>query len=86
MVYGTDVPSRTSTKGRYRQFHQAGVEVFGIPNPEIDAELIMLTARLWKELGIAEHVTLQLNSIGSLEARKNYRSALVAFYSNMLIY
>ncbi|MFK3618475.1 histidine--tRNA ligase [Pasteurella multocida] len=66
-------------KGRYRQFHQAGVEVFGIPNPEIDAELIMLTARLWKELGIAEHVTLQLNSIGSLEARKNYRSALVAF-------
>lgn len=53
--------------------------MFGIPNPEIDAELIMLTARLWKELGIAEHVTLQLNSIGSLEARKNYRSALVAF-------
>ncbi|NBI42120.1 histidine--tRNA ligase [[Haemophilus] felis] len=66
-------------KGRYRQFHQAGVEVFGIPNPEIDAELIMLTARLWKELGIFEHVTLQLNSIGSLEARQNYRSALVAF-------
>lgn len=66
-------------KGRYRQFHQAGVEVFGIPNPEIDAELIMLTARLWKELGIFDHVTLQLNSIGSLEARKNYRSALVEF-------
>ncbi|MGC7561021.1 histidine--tRNA ligase [Pasteurella sp. PK-2025] len=66
-------------KGRYRQFHQAGVEVFGIPNPEIDAELIMLTARLWKALGIFEHVTLQLNSIGSLEARKNYRSALVEF-------
>ncbi|MGC6405385.1 histidine--tRNA ligase [Bisgaard Taxon 45] len=66
-------------KGRYRQFHQAGVEVFGIPNPEIDAELIMLTARLWKALGIFEHVTLQLNSIGSLEARQNYRSALVAF-------
>ncbi|MDP9500558.1 histidine--tRNA ligase [Bisgaard Taxon 45] len=66
-------------KGRYRQFHQAGVEVFGIPNPEIDAELIMLTARLWKALGIFEHVTLQLNSIGSLEARQNYRAALVAF-------
>lgn len=66
-------------KGRYRQFHQAGVEVFGIPNPEIDAELIILTARLWKELGIFDHVTLQLNSIGSLEARKNYRSALVEF-------
>ncbi|OOF63123.1 histidine--tRNA ligase [Rodentibacter pneumotropicus] len=66
-------------KGRYRQFHQAGVEVFGITNPEIDAELIILTARLWKKLGIDQHVSLQLNSIGSLEARANYRSALVAF-------
>ncbi|PJG84145.1 histidine--tRNA ligase [Caviibacterium pharyngocola] len=66
-------------KGRYRQFHQVGVEIFGIPNPEIDAELIMLTARLWKDLGIFEHVTLQLNSIGSLEARQNYRTALVTF-------
>ena len=69
-------------KGRYRQFHQAGVEVFGIANPEIDAELIILTARLWKELGIDQHVSLQLNSIGSLEARANYRSALVAFLEN----
>ncbi len=66
-------------KGRYRQFHQAGVEIFGIANPEIDAELIILTARLWKELGIDQHVSLQLNSIGSLEARQNYRSALVEF-------
>lgn len=69
-------------KGRYRQFHQAGVEVFGIANPEIDAELIMLTYRLWKALGIDQHVTLQLNSIGSLEARANYRSALVGFLEN----
>ena len=69
-------------KGRYRQFHQAGVEVFGIANPEIDAELIILTARLWKALGIDQHVSLQLNSIGSLEARANYRSALVAFLEN----
>ena len=69
-------------KGRYRQFHQAGVEVFGIANPEIDAELIILTARLWKALGIEQHVSLQLNSIGSLEARANYRSALVAFLEN----
>ena len=69
-------------KGRYRQFHQAGVEVFGIANPEIDVELIILTARLWKELGIDQHVSLQLNSIGSLEARANYRSALVAFLEN----
>ncbi|MDD7569267.1 MAG: histidine--tRNA ligase [[Actinobacillus] rossii] len=69
-------------KGRYRQFHQAGVEIFGIANPEIDAELIILTARLWKELGIDKYVTLQLNSIGSLEARANYRSALVDFLQN----
>ena len=66
-------------KGRYRQFHQVGVEIFGIANPEIDAELILLTARLWKQLGILEHVTLQLNSIGSLDARKAYRAALVEF-------
>lgn len=69
-------------KGRYRQFHQAGVEIFGIATPEIDAELIILTARLWKALGIDQHVSLQLNSIGSLEARANYRSALVAFLEN----
>ena len=69
-------------KGRYRQFHQAGVEVFGIATTEIDAELIILTARLWKALGIDQHVSLQLNSIGSLEARANYRSALVAFLEN----
>ena len=52
-------------KGRYRQFHQAGVEIFGIPNAEADAELIILTARLWEKLGIREHVTLQLNSISA---------------------
>lgn len=65
-------------KGRYRQFHQIGLEVFGLQGPDIDAELIMLTARWWRELGISEHVTLELNSIGSLEARANYRDALVA--------
>lgn len=66
-------------KGRYRQFHQCGVEVFGIANPLIDAELIIMTAKLWQDLGIADHVQLQLNSIGSLEARKNYRAALVEY-------
>ncbi|UKA05741.1 histidine--tRNA ligase [Photobacterium damselae subsp. damselae] len=66
-------------KGRYRQFHQFGVEVFGLNGPDIDAELIMMTARLWRELGIHEHVTLELNSIGSLEARAEYRTALIAF-------
>ena len=62
-------------KGRYRQFYQIGVEVFGLQGPDIDAELIMLNARWWKALGISEHVRLELNSIGSLEARAHYRDA-----------
>ncbi|WP_039948280.1 histidine--tRNA ligase [Vibrio ichthyoenteri] len=66
-------------KGRYRQFHQCGVEVFGLNGPDVDAELIMMTARLWRELGINEHVRLELNSIGSQEDRAEYRTALVAF-------
>ncbi len=66
-------------KGRYRQFHQCGVEVFGLDGPDVDAELIMMTARLWRELGIDKHVRLELNSIGSLEDRANYRTALIAF-------
>ncbi|MEX6157541.1 histidine--tRNA ligase [Providencia manganoxydans] len=66
-------------KGRYRQFHQLGAEVFGLAGPDIDAEVIMMTARWWRALGISEHVTLELNSIGSLEARARYREALVEF-------
>ncbi|EJC7121832.1 histidine--tRNA ligase [Vibrio parahaemolyticus] len=66
-------------KGRYRQFHQCGVEVFGLNGPDVDAELIMMTARLWRELGIDKHVRLELNSIGSQEDRTDYRTALVAF-------
>lgn len=66
-------------KGRYRQFHQIGVEVFNLAGPDIDAELIVLTWRLWKKLGLADSVTLQLNSLGSSEARATYRDALVAF-------
>ncbi|EGR2448849.1 TPA: histidine--tRNA ligase [Vibrio cholerae] len=74
-------------KGRYRQFHQCGVEVFGLDGPDVDAELIMMTVRLWRELGIAQHVRLELNSIGSLEARANYRTALIDYleqYQNVL--
>lgn len=66
-------------KGRYRQFHQLGVEVFGLAGPDIDAEIIMLTARWWRVLGIDQHVSLELNSIGSVEARADYRQALVAY-------
>nr|WP_265346559.1 histidine--tRNA ligase [Pseudomonas aeruginosa] len=66
-------------KGRYRQFHQIGVEVFNLPGPDIDAELIILTWRLWQTLGMADAVTLQLNTLGSSEARARYREALVAY-------
>lgn len=64
-------------KGRYRQFEQIGVECFGMPGPDIDAELLLLTARLWKVLGI--EATLELNSLGSSDARAKYREVLVAF-------
>ncbi|WP_394560828.1 histidine--tRNA ligase [Aquipseudomonas alcaligenes] len=66
-------------KGRYRQFHQVGVEAFNLPGPDVDAELIVLTWRLWQKLGLADAVTLQLNSLGSSEARAAYRDALVAY-------
>lgn len=66
-------------KGRYRQFHQFGLEAFGIATPDIDAEIIILTARLWKELGINELVTLELNSLGSNEERAKHREALIAY-------
>ena len=66
-------------KGRQRQFHQIGVEAFGIATPDIDAELILITARLWRQLGLGDSVELQLNSIGSSEARAAYRTALVDY-------
>jgi histidyl-tRNA synthetase len=66
-------------KGRLRQFHQIGVESFGVASADVDAELIVITARLWKQLGLSEHVSLQLNSIGSLAARAVYKTELVAY-------
>nr|WP_283105677.1 histidine--tRNA ligase [Shewanella kaireitica] len=66
-------------KGRYRQFHQFGVEVYGIPSADIDAEVLMLSAMLWEKLGITEHVTLELNTLGDSEERAAYRDALIAF-------
>ncbi|WP_447956267.1 histidine--tRNA ligase [Vreelandella sp. EE7] len=68
-------------KGRYRQFHQVGVEAYGFEGPDIDAEVILLSARLWQELGLSEHVTLELNSLGSLDARAAYRDKLVAYFN-----
>lgn len=67
-------------KGRYRQFHQIGVEVYGLNGPDIDAEIILMTARLWKALGLQD-LELQINSLGSSEARAAYRDKLVAYFS-----
>lgn len=66
-------------KGRYRQFHQFGIEAFGLAGPDIDAEVIALSARLWKKFGIADSVTLEINSLGSNQARAAYKEQLVSF-------
>ena len=66
-------------KGRYRQFHQMGVEVFGLNGPDIDAELIALTYSIWKKFGIENELELQLNSLGSAQERAAYREDLVKF-------
>lgn len=66
-------------KGRYRQFHQFGVETFGVATPDIDAELILMTARLWKRMGVAGQVQLELNTLGEADERAEYRAALVEF-------
>jgi histidyl-tRNA synthetase len=66
-------------KGRYRQFHQLGVETFGFEGPDIDAELIAMTARLWRKLDMADEVRLEINSLGSAEARQAYRETLVNY-------
>jgi len=67
-------------KGRYRQFHQVGAEAYGMAGPDIDAELICLSARLWQHLGIRD-VVLQINSLGSSTARAAYRERLVAYFA-----
>lgn len=66
-------------KGRYRQFHQFGVETFGVATPDIEAELILMTARLWKRMGVLDKVQLELNTLGESDERAEYRTALVEF-------
>ena len=66
-------------KGRYRQFHQFGVETFGIATPDIDTELILMTARLWKRMGVSDKVQLELNTLGETDERAEYRAALVEY-------
>jgi histidyl-tRNA synthetase len=69
-------------KGRYRQFFQFGAETFGLAGPDIDAELILLSARLWQKLGFSERVELQINSLGSNQAREAYKQVLVVYFEN----
>lgn len=69
-------------KGRSRQFHQFSAEVFGLDTPEIDAELILMSAKLWKNLGISTDVRLEINNLGNEESRKLYSEALVDFLNN----
>jgi histidyl-tRNA synthetase len=69
-------------KGRYRQFHQFDVEAIGFNGPDVDAELIIMCARLWQALGISR-LTLEINSLGTAEARGKYRDALVEYFSGV---
>ena len=66
-------------KGRYRQFHQVGVEALGFEGPDIDAEIIAMCADLWRELGISQYLTLEINSLGNREERAAHRAALVGY-------
>ena len=77
--YGPMFRHERPQKGRYRQFHQVGVEAIGFAGPDIDAELIMLGARLWDDLGISEHIRLEINSLGSPAERQAHRAELVAY-------
>ena len=70
-------------KGRYRQFHQIGVEALGFPGPDIDAEHILMCADLWRKLGLAD-ITLQINTLGSGEARARHRAKLIQYFEQHL--
>lgn len=67
-------------KGRYRQFHQVGVEALGFAGPDLDIEHILMTARLWKLLGLADFISLEINSLGGAESRARHREKLIAYF------
>jgi histidyl-tRNA synthetase len=71
-------------KGRYRQFHQFGVEVFGIADADADAEVLLLSHHLWQKLGMTEHVRLEINTLGDSAERAAYREKLIAFLEQHL--
>jgi histidyl-tRNA synthetase len=81
--YGPMFRYERPQKGRYRQFYQIGVETFGIPGADIDAELIMLTHRLFKNLGVDQSLTLHINTLGSSESRARYRKGLVDYLEGL---
>ena len=68
-------------KGRYRQFHQFDVEALGFEGPDVDVEQIVMLARLWRELGIADGIRLEVNSIGDPGERRAHRSALIDYFT-----
>jgi len=69
-------------KGRYRQFHQVGVEALGFAGPDLDIEHLLMTARLWRKLGLAEHVRLEINSLGGPESRARHRQKLIDYFQS----
>jgi histidyl-tRNA synthetase len=79
--YGPMFRHERPQKGRYRQFTQLGVETYGIASADIDAELITLSHRLWKKLGLSEQLELQINSLGTSEERLVYREKLVEYFN-----
>jgi histidyl-tRNA synthetase len=68
-------------KGRYRQFHQVGIEALGFAGPDLDVEHLLMTARLWKKLGLAEFIRLEINTLGGAEARASHRQKLIAYFA-----
>ncbi len=79
--FGPNYRYERPQKGRYRQFYQCGAEVFGLPGPDADAELIQLAGRILQNLGLRSSVTLELNSLGSPESRLAYRDVLVTYFT-----
>ena len=79
--YGPMFRHERPQKGRLRQFNQIGVEAFGLPGPDIDAEIIIMCARIWKDLGI-DGLELEINSLGSSDARLAYREKLIEYFSD----
>jgi len=68
-------------KGRYRQFHQVGIEALGYAGPDLDIEHLLMTARLWKKLGLAEFIRLEINTLGGVETRASHRQKLIAYFA-----